>query len=166
MYYLVKHCYNYYTLCEKQRHKQISKLRLLFEQEEATININADYNFAYGVEIEKANIEDENDEEEYKAIFEGLELGTEATRTGIIDNARKSGYIELKKDVYTILPGGRFLIESLRTDSLMLGSFKMAQIVSIVMFLLGLGLFIYMMTRSRFEYRYNDEDTVIDGVKN
>ena len=46
--------------------------------------------------------ENENDEEDYKAIFEGLELGTEATRTGIIDNARKSGYIDLKKDVYTI----------------------------------------------------------------
>ena len=32
-----------------------------------------------------------------RAIFEGLELGTEATRTGIIDNAIKSGYIDLKK---------------------------------------------------------------------
>ena len=48
-----------------------------------------------------------------RAVFEGLELGTEATRTGIIDNARKSGYINLKKDVYTILPGGEYLIESL-----------------------------------------------------
>ena len=47
---------------------------------------------------------DEDDIEEYKAIFEGLELGTEATRTGIIDNAKKSGYISLKKDVYNILP--------------------------------------------------------------
>ncbi|MBQ8907566.1 MAG: topoisomerase C-terminal repeat-containing protein [Clostridia bacterium] len=56
----------------------------------------------------------EDDAEEYRAMFEGVELGTEATRTGIIDNARKSGYIELKKDVYTILPGGIFLIESLK----------------------------------------------------
>ena len=39
----------------------------------------------------------ENDDEDYKAIFEGLELGTEATRTGIIDNARKSEYILLIK---------------------------------------------------------------------
>ena len=53
------------------------------------------------------------DTEDYKAIFEGLELGTEATRTGIIDNAKKSRYIDLKKDVYTILPDGIFLIESL-----------------------------------------------------
>ena len=35
-----------------------------------------------------------DDAADYRAIFEGLELGTEATRTGIIDNARKSGYIE------------------------------------------------------------------------
>ncbi len=54
-----------------------------------------------------------DDTEDYRAIFEGLELGTEATRTGIIDNARKSNYIALKKDVYTLLPEGAFLIESL-----------------------------------------------------
>lgn len=60
-----------------------------------------------------ADSENEDDAEEYRAIFEGLELGTEATRTGIIDNAIKSGYIELKKDVYRILPGGEFLIESI-----------------------------------------------------
>ena len=54
-----------------------------------------------------------DDTEDYRAIFEGLELGTEATRTGIIDNARQSSYIQLKKDVYTILPDGEFLIESL-----------------------------------------------------
>lgn len=60
-----------------------------------------------------ADSENEDDAEEYRAIFEGLELGTEATRTGIIDNAVKSGYIELKKDVYKILPGGEFLIESI-----------------------------------------------------
>ena len=50
--------------------------------------------------------ENESDDEDYKAIFEGLELGTEATRTGIIENARRSNYIKLNKDVYTILPDG------------------------------------------------------------
>ena len=55
----------------------------------------------------------EDDAEEYKAILEGIELGTEATRTGIIDNAKNSRYIDLKKDVYTILPDGILLIESL-----------------------------------------------------
>ena len=68
-----------------------------------------------------------DDTEDYKALFEGLELGTEATRTGIIDNARKSGYIELKKDVYTILPGGVFLIESLIQMGISMDKYKTAE---------------------------------------
>ena len=71
-----------------------------------------------------AGDETENDEEDYKAIFEGLELGTEATRTGIIDNARKSGYIDLKKDVYTILPGGEYLIEQLMQMNISMDKYK------------------------------------------
>ncbi len=77
---------------------------------------------------DKANIDDENDDEEYKAIFEGLELGTEATRTGIIDNARKSEYIALKKDVYTILPGGRFLIEALVNMGISMDKYKTSEL--------------------------------------
>lgn len=77
---------------------------------------------------EKANAENESDEEEYRAIFEGLELGTEATRTGIIDNARKSLYIDLKKDVYTILPGGENLIESLSRMNISMDKFKTAEV--------------------------------------
>ena len=69
-----------------------------------------------------------DDSEDYKAIFEGLELGTEATRTGIIDNARKSGYIDLKKDVYTILPGGEFLIESLLQMQITMDKYKTSQL--------------------------------------
>lgn len=72
--------------------------------------------------------EEENDEEEYKAIFEGLELGTEATRTGIIDNAKKSGYIQLKKDVYTILPDGENLIESLKRMNISMDKYKTAEV--------------------------------------
>ena len=69
-----------------------------------------------------------DDTEDYKAIFEGLELGTEATRTGIIDNARKSGYIDLKKDVYTILPGGEFLIEALVQMQINMDKYKTSQL--------------------------------------
>ena len=70
----------------------------------------------------------ENDEEDYRAIFEGLELGTEATRTGIIDNAKKSGYIALKKDVYTILPGGEFLIEQLSHLGISMDKYKTSEL--------------------------------------
>ncbi len=65
-----------------------------------------------------------NDAEEYRAMFEGVELGTEATRTGIIDNARHSNYIALKKDVYTILPDGIFLIESLDRLNIRMDKYK------------------------------------------
>ena len=69
----------------------------------------------------------ENDDEDYKAIFDGLELGTEATRTGIIDNAKKSGYIQLKKDVYTILPDGEFLIEALGRMKISMDKYKTSE---------------------------------------
>ena len=69
----------------------------------------------------------EDDAEEYRAIFEGLELGTEATRTGIIDNAKKSGYILLKKDVYTILPDGEQLIEKLCDMKISMDKYKTSE---------------------------------------
>ena len=77
-------------------------------------------------ELSKSSEED--DAEEYRAIFEGLELGTEATRTSIIDNAKKSGYIALKKDVYTILPGGEYLIESLSRMKIGMDKYKTAEL--------------------------------------
>lgn len=70
----------------------------------------------------------ENDEEDYRAIFEGLELGTEATRTGIIDNAIKSGYISLKKDTYNILPGGEYLIEQLMQMNVSMDKYKTSEL--------------------------------------
>lgn len=68
-----------------------------------------------------------DDSEDYRALFEGLELGTEATRTGIIENARKSGYIQLKKDVYTILPAGEYLIESLGRMNINMDKYKTSE---------------------------------------
>jgi DNA topoisomerase-3 len=77
---------------------------------------------------EKDEKSDKNDDDEYRAMFEGLELGTEATRTGIINNAIISGYIQLKKDVYTILPGGEFLIESLVMMGIDMDKYKTSQL--------------------------------------
>lgn len=50
----------------------------------------------------------------------------------------------------------RFFIESLRTDSLMLYDFKVAQIVSIVCILVGLILLFKDVKKSKFENRYDD----------
>ena len=76
----------------------------------------------------KLTEEDEDDTEDYKAIFEGLELGTEATRTGIINNAISSKYIELKKDVYYILPEGKYLIESLSNMNISMDKYKTSEL--------------------------------------
>ncbi len=51
---------------------------------------------------------------------------------------------------------GRFFIEALRTDSLMLGGFRAAQIVSIILFLTGLIIFIVLARKGKYEDLYND----------
>lgn len=56
--------------------------------------------------------EDADDEEDYKAILAGLEIGTVATRASILEKAVDKGYISLKKKAYHIEPRGRFLVES------------------------------------------------------
>ncbi len=51
---------------------------------------------------------------------------------------------------------GRFLIESSRLDSLMLGNIKVAQIISVIMFIFGLVLFISGFSKKGLESMYND----------
>ena len=51
---------------------------------------------------------------------------------------------------------GRFFIEALRTDSLMLGAFKVAQLVSIVLFVIGLFAFMILSRKSKFEDLYTE----------
>ena len=77
---------------------------------------------------DKAAAEETDDREEYRAMFEGLELGTEATRTGIIGNAIKSQYISLKKDTYYLLPGGAYLIEELIRMGISMDKYKTSQL--------------------------------------
>ena len=52
---------------------------------------------------------------------------------------------------------GRFFIESLRTDSLMLGAFKVAQLLSIALFIVGLISFMILSRKGRFEDLYSEE---------
>lgn len=56
---------------------------------------------------------DTTEEMEYKAILSGIEIGTEATRTGIIDNAIRYGYISKNKSTFSLEEKGRILIETL-----------------------------------------------------
>ena len=52
----------------------------------------------------------------------------------------------------------RFFIESLRTDSLMLGGFKAAQIVSVVLFIIALIIMMLLSRKGKFEDLYNSEE--------
>ncbi|AQM58575.1 DNA topoisomerase [Clostridium baratii] len=57
--------------------------------------------------------EKQTEDEEYKAMLEGVQIGTEATRTELIENTKKFGYISEKKGVLSIEPKGIYLIETL-----------------------------------------------------
>ena len=56
---------------------------------------------------------------------------------------------------------GRFVIETMRTDSLMLGGFKAAQIVSILMILLGLIIIMITGRKGRYEDLYDQDENEI-----
>ncbi len=55
---------------------------------------------------------------------------------------------------------GRFFIESSRTDSLMLGNFKAAQIISIVLFLVGLLIILVQARKPKLEDMYNTNENI------
>lgn len=55
---------------------------------------------------------------------------------------------------------GRFFIESMRTDSLIFLGFKQAQIVSVIMLIIGVVLFIITSKKSKYEDLYNDVNNV------
>ena len=57
--------------------------------------------------------ENADDTQEYREIMKGVEIGTEATRTGIIEKARKYGYITSEKQNFNITEKGIKLIELL-----------------------------------------------------
>ncbi len=60
---------------------------------------------------------------------------------------------------------GRFVIEGYRSDSLMLGNFKVAQIVSVILFIVGLLIFLLRRRGSKFENLYRNENDEKDEKK-
>lgn len=82
-------------------------------------------------EIEDADeVDEENkdDSEDIKAMFDGVELGTEATRSGIIANAQKEEYILLKNNTYYLLEKGRYYINALDAMKVSLEKVKTAEL--------------------------------------
>lgn len=60
--------------------------------------------------------------------------------------------------IYFIWYGvGRFFIEAMRTDSLMFNNFKVAQIISVILILIGIIIFVKQLLSSKFENLYDEE---------
>lgn len=77
---------------------------------------------------------------------------------------RKIKYLRLGQQIGTYLMWyslGRFFIESLRTDSLMIfGYIKAAQVISIVLFIIGLVLVLLQARKPKLEMLYNKHDEI------
>ena len=58
----------------------------------------------------------------------------------------------------------RFFIEIGRTDALMIGPLKMAQVVSVIMVIVGLGILMFLSKTGKFEDLYNDK-TNMENIK-
>lgn len=54
----------------------------------------------------------------------------------------------------------RFFIEMSRTDALMLGGFKVAQIASVIMVIVGIMIFMFNSRKAKFDDLYNDQSNV------
>ena len=55
---------------------------------------------------------------------------------------------------------GRFFIESLRRNSLMLGDYKIAQIVSVALFIIGFFIIIFQTRKPKLEGLYNNKEKI------
>ena len=77
----------------------------------------------------------------------------------IILRSRSNTKLGTLSAVYLIWYGfGRFIIESMRTDSLMAGGLKMAQIVSVIMIIVGLIIIFMNSRKSTFDDKYSETD--------
>jgi len=86
----------------------------------------AELNKFFEKPFKKQDIDNEddgiNDEEDYKAILKGIEIGTPATRSGTVEKVKKIGYIKADKNVLSITPLGERFIEIL--DKLNINLYK------------------------------------------
>jgi phosphatidylglycerol:prolipoprotein diacylglycerol transferase len=76
---------------------------------------------------------------------------------------RRGKYVKIGQPLalYLMAYGGiRFFIEISRTDALMLGAFKVAQIVSVIFFIVGVCILAYTSKKNKFEDLYNDTTNI------
>lgn len=81
----------------------------------------------------------------------------------LILRRRKKVKVGMQTSFYLMWYGiGRFFIEGMRTDSLMLGSLRMAQVVSIGFIVIGFVILLYSIKRNQ---RYNDTSIDYSNIK-
>lgn len=76
---------------------------------------------------------------------------------------RRSKYLKVGSltGAYLVIYGVlRFFIEMSRTDALLLGGFKVAQIVSVIMVIIGIGIFMFNSRKAKFDDLYNDSSNI------
>ena len=76
----------------------------------------------------RTELNEDNEDEDFKALVTGLAIGTGATRAGIYQNAISNGYISLKKGTYYIEENGIFIIYTLQKLKIDMGKYKTAEI--------------------------------------
>lgn len=91
---------------------------------ESELGSYLEHPFKKEINIENEETEEKivEDAEDYKNILEGVEIGTVATRTGIISNAKSYGYITQENSNYSITSKGEKLIQLL--DELKINLYK------------------------------------------
>lgn len=109
----------------------------------------------------------ENDDEEYKNIHAGIEIGTEATRPDIIERARKHNLIKLSKTTYTITEDGIHYIEALEKLKIDISTEKSVYLNQLIKNVYRRGMTIKQCCETVFEEIDNiiKEDVDIEGMK-
>lgn len=77
----------------------------------------------------------------------------------LIIRSRKKTKVGMQSAIYFMVYGiTRFFIEALRQDSLMFFGLKIAQLVSIIMVLAGIGLMVYSLKQNEYYHRKEQEN--------
>lgn len=83
----------------------------------------------------------------------------------IIFRSRKYTKVGMTTSLYLIWYGiERIIIEGMRTDSLMLGNIRIAQLVSFIMIIIGIIIYIILKKGSIFSNKYNDHNNTNEST--
>lgn len=119
-------------------------------------------------EIVAASEETDMEEEDYKAMLQGCEIGTVATRAGIIENAQRYEYIRKEKNLFHITEKGKSLIKVLEQLGIDLDKTKTVEmgmdLKKVFRKEMSLDAVVEKTKRDIAELIERDRDTVIEDV--